>query len=127
MESKDPAFGEFGYLHAQVLELGHQKMIVHFLSRHREGYQVAHHSAVDLDPVLTRQLLDHTFHLLKRNENHLLLVRALDLLLQVTSVPANQVHKLLVSRRVSEFRNGPFLDWNAGLLISRGAKSSLIL
>lgn len=85
-------------------------MIVYLFSGHRESDKVAYHASVDPYAVLVAECSDDSLDGLERNESYLIVFAFLDLLLQVLSISANQLHEFLVLRGVAEERDGFLAD-----------------
>ena len=92
-------------------------MVVHSFSSHRKGNQVSDHPSIHLQTVPSGKASDDIFDSGERNEGHLFRVALLDLLLDVLSVSADQLHELFVLLGVSEQRNRLLSDWQVFLLI----------
>lgn len=92
-------------------------MVVHSFSSHRECDQVPHHPSVHLQPVLSRKPCYDALHCRKRNKCHLFIITLLDLLLNVLSASANQLHEFFIFRRVPKQRNRLFFNRKAFLFV----------
>ena len=101
-------------------------MVVNFFSRHRKGYQISHHTAVNLDFVLGCELGYNFFHVGEGDEGHLVNIALLYFHLEVSPVSADEVEEFFIGGGVSELGNGAFFDGFVCLFVDLGFGDDLV-
>lgn len=76
--------------------------------------------------MLVAECSDDCFDGLERDEGYLFAVAFLDLLLQVFSVSANQLHEFLVLWGMAEERDGFLADWKVLFFVGGGFGEELV-
>ena len=77
-------------------------MIIYFFSGHCEGNEVSDHARIHFQPMFVGEVGNDSLYGFKGDEGYLFCIAFFDLLLQVFSVSADQVHEFLVLGRMTE-------------------------